>query len=406
MPRRTKLLALTALVTLSGCRLHHLPKAPWPCRVSDRERREITARLDRVDAAIESEDRVTIARANVELAALLRLPAFATHDGSPAVQPPRGARSLVDWWRRGGETWMRMKMFGDPLLAYDIPPTPRTPAEFAPLPAEVLCERRGCDPKASAFVATEAAWGLRLEAYERGRYRHHWKARPHHLEQYEPAADGESWAQRQCETDSVEAWIECLAQRRSAEPMYPIGDYRFPTRGWLFIDEHELDTARAQRADDCPQYTAIELETGRVRAARACEVLERRASIDDVRELGLAVILATSAEEISPLHRFVANEAVPPLAPGPARCSIRASPPPMHPTDATPGRLAYWWYVHPAVVSHAVLAPESAAQPASGFARKRLRAVDSVWDDVAASVSLPPINLQDPSFMRVVDGLR
>jgi hypothetical protein len=325
---------------------------PAPCHVEARELEVLRAELHEIDADLEKNTPEDLRRATTRMAALLQHPAFFTQEGRPAVQMSADPRAFVDWWNRGGESWARDRL-ERPATDVMAPPGVRSVIDPDTVPAEILCTSADCDPLASGFIDTVVAWGLKLEAYERRRHF------------YEESFFGNAH-QRQCTSSDAAGWLSCVSAWRSVQPELPLGDYRFPTSGWLFAELGGI------MIPECPTYFGFNLETGAWISASDCELRRGQGSVERFREFALLALLSGQVEEVSQWQRIRAPEGLD-LS---GTCSLDSAPPWQMIRTSAHARLYYWWWRDGKVVARGTRSPTSYEQPASGLAVKLLRVAE------------------------------
>ena len=385
-----KIIEVVIVAGLAGCTTTRepteSPRVVAPCHADAREAEAMRRELAESAALLDQGRPEDIDAAARQMAALLEHPVFHTRAGRPAVDGFDDPRAFVEWWRRGGDSWARSRLDPSP-TDIEIPPTLRSVIDSNAVPDAILCSRpmTDCrDPMASAFLDTVVAWGLELEAYERGR-----------LFSGGSGLTTLNHGQEQCEVGGADEWLDCVSGRRSARAELPLGDYRFPTSGWFFVSRYGL------LATTCPAYLGVNLESGEVLSANDCDVREGRGSPERFREFALLALLAGEAEDIAPWQRFEAPAGVE----GSPTCSLDSAPPALRVRSSAHGRLAYWWWREGEIVAEGVLRSDAYDEPASALASKLLRVAEYTVVDGSASL-LDQVSSTDPQLEGLLATLR
>ena len=326
---------------------------PEEAEVLVEERREITALVEEGTPA-------AVLQATKRMAALLEHPVFYTEEGRPAVKGPTDPRAFLDWWTRGGESWARFRSNGFRQGGVLSPPAMRSIIDPKAVSDKVLCARANCDPLASRFIDTVVSWGLKLEAYERGRF----------------FARRDSMLFRCHKYNNAQAWLHCISSWRSVRAYLPIGDYRFPTSGWFIVRVGGLLT------QECPTQLAMNLESGKLVSVKECEERVGDASVQRIREFALVALLAKVAEEIPQYQQYLAPKGMDLTG----TCSLDSAPPKPRVRTSAHQRLYYWWWRDGSIVAQAALKPTALEEPASGLALKLLRAAEYTLVDGDAAL--------------------
>lgn len=324
------------------------------CIPTPEVQREIRAQLQEIGAAIESRDPKRMDNAAKQLASLLNSPTFRTRDGKTAVPPPSSTDALADWWARGGGEWWAIGQLHTSGRALRFPPMMRSAIDMARVPPEIICSSGECDIRASQFIETTAAYGLRLEAYERYRFFHHrWNT---------PRIDEPNHAQSRCQITTFEQWRGCVAFHRSVRPSFPLGFFRFPSDGWLFVATSD------SLAERCPHHFAFNLTSGVALWTQGCTVSVGQGEIGAIREFALVVLLASSVEEIGEYQEVPIPREFEEFEP----CSLEAIAPQPAVRSSAHTTLRYWWWRDKRIVSSGRLSPDAFDEPAGSFGLKLL----------------------------------
>jgi hypothetical protein len=354
------------------------------CQASTGEVEALERDLDEIDAALQRGTAEDLQHAVEHTAVLLEHPVFHTNEGRPAIVAPSNPRALLDWWERGARSWIESRLRPWP-TNMEVPPGVRSVVDPDAVPGEIACAEPACDPLASRFFETVVASGLELEQYRRHRV----------LPSIVLTGSSANREQSRCVGESASTWLDCISCWRSAPARLPIGDFRFPTSGWMFV------SVGGQVTSECPTQMGLSLESGDMLVLRDCQLHAGRGSVERAREFALVALLAHVVEEVPEWGRHTAPEGVDLTG----TCAVDGGPPPHRTKSSAHAALRYWWWRDGAVVAERTLRPTSYEEPASGLAMELLDVAEYTLGE-AVGASLPALETDDDQLAQLVSALR
>lgn len=249
---------------------------------------------------------------------LLRQPCFQWARVALGDRRPDSAASLREWWTEDGEGWLRdaggqPREKGRVVLPPDFPPSLLLKGNERSPEASILCP------------ATDAACGLETRGWL-ARARDAFDTLDERHEPYDSPEGGRRQREMKVECDKavavakkpeqLDAWLDCLAERRKRVSRHPVGRFRAPRRGWIVV------AGRRGHYQFCDGVAAFDLATGAAATVRSCSglmflgmsgrvdgkktnaarKLEKEVgavSVDNARELALGLLLLDHTKQIT-----------------------------------------------------------------------------------------------------------
>lgn len=362
------------------------PASQDACPLSKDEEESLSKQLGSIDAAVASKDLEALESARYHLSKILDHSAFQTTTGERAVSPPLSVRALVDWWARGGRLWAFGQVIRDQQILR-IPPTMRT--EPLSIPGDIACSSGVCDPQATAFLETVADRGVLLESYERGRLRDIRWNRPEGDIKGNPI-------QLMCPERTYADWRDCIERNRSVQSGFPLGDYRFPSDGWVFVELFGL------MAEKCPLRLAFSLESGDVFWTEECKVRFGRGDVNRFREFSIVAVLANSVDDFSSLQEI----SVPTHLASSDECSSNSAPPEPRKKSSSHEDLMFWWWKDGRIVAVGHLETSNFLKPADSFAARLIDVAKITFSTGMTKISLPDVSSDDARLAALLKVFR